>query len=463
MNDITILPDHLKDENGRPLLDPFAEDMILSSDYPQRVVEIFKEHGVKTMEDETLLRRLEADMGLRIIKTHHKDTTEEWHARMARFLLRFLETSGFNASRVKSIAIVPLKGGRWTAMISGPVYFPRTGDISIPDSINLRVVASTAAQDPDRYALFKYLGVTEPPIDIIRKSVLKSLAASDTIPLEFVNDYLQYLYLTHEACDWTPEQYQEVQVLTTDSKLESPRSKTIYLPGKDHPLSAESLLVSSKPESSLLGSFLHPETLSYVPTQCNSSSISWKRWLCEYVGLREDICLESDGTGKLSSDFLHIVSQSPEKLLDLLEHLLPKGEVELSDESAIMSEIRQLSASNLCDVEFICKLQDTWLPLKTLTDIVESYMEQPGQFPFLRSIQDNTGDIDTKWNFLSEYLLVGKEDNLEFRLEILRSIRRSDPMKDPDRQLQKVLDLYASIYAQLTAPGEMTTYREKLR
>nr|RBQ88579.1 hypothetical protein FVER53263_13967 [Fusarium verticillioides] len=114
-------------------------------------------------------------------------------------------------------------------------------------------------------------------------------------------------------------------------------------------------------------------------------------------------------------------------------------------------------------VEIFKEHGDTWLPLKTLTDIVESYMEQPGQFPFLRSIQGNTGDIDTKWNFLSEYLLVGKEDNLDFRLEILRSIRRSDPKKDPDRQLQKVLDLYASLYAQLTAPGEMTTDREKLR
>ncbi|KAF5976053.1 hypothetical protein FCOIX_7307 [Fusarium coicis] len=463
INEIMILPDSLKDENGQPLLKPIAKDMVLSTEYPQRVVEIFKEYGAKIMQDEALLERLEVDMGLPNPKMHRKDITEEWHARMARFLLRFSEKSSLNASRVKSIAIVPLKGGRWTAMLSGPVYSPRTGDISIPDSIDLRVMASTATQDPDRYALFKYLGVTEPPIDIVRKSVLKSLAASDTVPLKLVNDYLQYLYLTHEACDWTPEQYQKVQVLTTDSKLESPRSKTIYLPGKDHPLSAESLLGSLKPESSLLCSFLHPETLSYVPTQCNSSSISWKRWLCEYVGLREDICLESDGTGKLSSDFLHIVSQSPEKLLDLLEHLLPKGEVELSDESAIISEIRQLSASNLCDVEFICKLQDTWLPLKTLTDIVESYMEQPDQFPFLRSIQDNAGDIDTKWNFLSEYLLVGKEDNLDFRLEILRSIRRSDPKKDPDRQLQKVLDLYASIYSQLTAPGEMTTDREKLR
>ncbi|KAF4434911.1 hypothetical protein FACUT_7571 [Fusarium acutatum] len=463
MNEITILPDHLKDENGRPLLEPFAKDMLLSSDYPQRVVEIFKEHGAKTMEDETLLRRLEADMGFRIIKTHHKDTTEEWHAKMARFLLQFSKISSFNASRVKSIAIVPLKGGRWTAMLSGPVYFPRTGDVSIPDSIDLRVVAPTATRDPDRYALFKYLGVTEPPIDIVRKSVLKSLAASDAIPLKLVNDYLQYLYLTHEACDWTPEHYQEVRVLTTDSKLESPQSKTIYLPGKDHPLSAESLLEPLKPESSLLGSFLHPETLSYVPTQGNASHISWRRWLCEYVGLREDICLESDGTGKLSSDFLHIVSQSPDKLLDLLEHLLSKDKVELSSESAIISEIRQLSVSNLCDVEFTFKLQDAWLPLKTLTDIVESYMEQPDQFPFLRSIQDDTGGIDTKWNFLSAHVLVGKEDNLDFRLQILRSIRRSDPEKDPNRQLRKVLDLYSSIYAEFTASGKMTTDREKLR
>ncbi|KAF4496193.1 hypothetical protein FAGAP_7624 [Fusarium agapanthi] len=453
------------DENGQPLVEPCAYDMLLSTDYPQRVVEIFKEHGAKTMEDETFWRHLEVDMRFKSPKMHRKYTTEEWYARMARFLLQFSETSGLNASRVKSIAIVPLQGGTWTSMLSVPVYFPRTGDISIPDTEYLRMVAPHATRDPDRYALFRYLGVIEPSLDIARESVRKSLIASDTIPLKLVNEYLQYLYLTHEASDWERHHYSEVRVLTTDLALEMPQSelKAIYLPGKDHQFSPESLLGLMKSESSLPCSFLHPEILSYAPIQGSASHISWKRWLCDYVGVREDICLQSDETGELSSDFLHIVSQSSDKLLDLLEYLLSKGEVELSSESAIISEIRQLSASNLCDVESTFKLQDTWLPLNDLTDIVETYMEQPGLFPFLRSIQDSTGGIGTKWNFLSEYRLVGKEDNLDFRLEILRSIRRSDTKKDPNRQLQKVLDLYASIYGQLSASGEMTTDREKLR
>ncbi|KAF5639429.1 uncharacterized protein FTJAE_4766 [Fusarium tjaetaba] len=466
MNDIRILPNHLKDENGQPLLEPFENDNLLSMDYPPRVVQIFKEHGAKTLEDEAFLGQLEADMRSKSPKMRRKHTTEEWHSRMARFLLKFSQTSTLNASRVKTIEIVPLKDGTWTSMLSGPVYFPCTGDIPLPDTKYLKVVAPRATRNPDWYALFKSLGVTQPSVETTRESIRGSLMfAPDTIPLKRVNDYLQYLYLTHEVSDWTRDDYEEVLVLSTDSELERPQydSKAVYLPGKDHPFSPESLLGPIKSESSLSYSFLHHETLSYVPTQDNASQISWRRWLCDFVGAREEICLESARTGKLSSDFLYIVSQGPDKLLGLLEHLLSKGEVELSSESAITSEIRQLSGSNLCDVEFAIELQDTWLPLKTLTCIVEAYMEQPDHFPFLRSIEDDTGGIDTKWNFLSEYLLVGKEDNLDFRLEILRSIRRSDLKKDPICQLQKVLCLYTSMYAKLIASGEMTTDREKLR
>ncbi|KAF5556276.1 hypothetical protein FNAPI_5799 [Fusarium napiforme] len=465
MNDIRILPDHLKDENGQPLLEPFEKDNLLSMDYPPLVVQIFKEHGAKTLDDEAFLGQLEADMRSKSPKMRRKHTTEEWHSRIARFLLKFSQTSTLNASRVKTIEIVPLKDGAWTSMLSGPVYFPLTGDISLPDTKYLKMVTPRATRNPDWYVLFKYLGITKPSIDNARDSVRESLISSATIPLKLVNDYLQYLYLTHEASDWERHDYEEVRVLTADSTLDRPQYnvKAIYLPGKEHPFSPESLLGPVKSESSLPWSFLHPETLRYVPAQRNSLGISWKRWLCDYVGVKEDICLESEGTGKLSADFLHIISESPDKLLDLLAHLLSKGEVELSSESAIISELRQLSASNLCDVGFMAKLQDTWLPLKTLTCIVEAYMEQPDHFPFLRSIQDDTGGIGTKWNFLSEYLLVGKEDNLDFRLEILRSIRRSAPKKDPIRQFLKVLCLYTSIYAQVIASGEMTTDREKLR
>ncbi|KAG5750594.1 hypothetical protein H9Q69_012662 [Fusarium xylarioides] len=463
LNDVTILPNHLKDEKGQPLLDPAAKHKLLSTNYPPSVLAIFTDYGAQTMQNDTFMELLAADMRSQNPKMHQENTTEEWHARVARFLLRVSETS---ALRVKSLSIVPLTNGTWTSMLFDSVYFPSTGGISVPETVDLSTVAPSAIQDTDRYALLKYLGVTEPSLETTRKSIRESLiSAPDTIPLKRVNDYLQYLYLTHEASDWMRYDYEEVLVLSTDSELECPQhdSKVVYLPGKDYPFSPESLLGPMKSEPSLSYSFLHPETLNYVPTQDNTSHISWRRWLCDYVGVREEICFESPSTGKLSHDFLHIVNQNPDMLLDLLEHLISKGEVDLSSESAIISEIRQLPASNLCGVESTIKLQDTWLPLKTLIDIVGSYMEQPDQFPFLRSIQDPTGGIDTKWNFLSEHLLVGKEDNLDFLLEILCSIRRSDPKNDPNRQLQKVLDLYASIQAKFTASGKMTTDREKLR
>ncbi|CVL01440.1 uncharacterized protein FPRN_11559 [Fusarium proliferatum] len=461
LSEITIIPNHLRSEKGEPLLELASKDLLLLRDYPQSVVQIFKDHEANViMQDESFMKLLEADMRRQSPKMHRMDTTQDWHARVTRLLLRLSETS---ALEVKSLPIVSLTDGTWTSMVSGSVYFPKTGDIPVPDSVNLRMVAPSAFQDLDRYALLSRLGVTEPPVDLVRESILKSLTTSDTIPLQVVNEYLQYLYLTHEACGWTPEQYQEVRILTRDSKLESSRSKAIYLPGKDHPFSPESLLGPAESGSSLTCSFLHPETLSYARTQGKSSNISWNRWLCDYIGIREEICLESAGTGKLSSDFLHVVSQSPGKLLDLLEHLLSKGLLELSSESTLVSEIRQLPAGNLCDVEFTPRLQDTWIPHQTLPGIVNLYMERQEQFPFLRSIQNDAGGSGTRWNFLSEHFLVGKEDNLDFRLQILRSIRRSGPEKYPDRQFQSVLYLYASIYVIFTASGKKTTDREKLR
>ncbi|KAF9773489.1 hypothetical protein IL306_008684, partial [Fusarium sp. DS 682] len=468
VNSVVILPDRMKDENGQPLLELAAKDMVLSTEYPQSVVKIFKDYGAMSFEDEAFMRLLGADMRSLKPKMHQKDVTEEWHSRMARLLLELSERSMWMTSSIKCLSLVPLRSGTWSTILSSPVYFPTTRGIPVPRLLDFRMVAPSASQNPDRYALFKYLGVTERSIEEVRTDVLEKLTLAENIPLKDINSYLRYLYLTHESSDWTLEQQKKVRVPTMNSKLdnpklESPYWKTVYLPGADHPFSPEVLLASDKSPSLLSHCFLHPYTLENVQIKTESPNMSWKTWLCEFVGVKEYIGVLSHNSESLSDEFHYVLLQSPDRFLDLLKHSWIRQEDKLSKNANIVSEIRNLPAGKLCGVEFMPKLQETWLPLKRLKDMVDSYMENPKEFPFLQISEDDTEDVGSKWNFLSQHFLVGNDDDLDFYLEILSSIQRSCSEPDFMSQFHKLADLYGAINAKFAASSDQARDKEKLR
>ncbi|PNP59707.1 hypothetical protein FNYG_14838 [Fusarium nygamai] len=93
-------------------------------------------------------------------------------------------------------------------------------------------------------------------------------------------------------------------------------------------------------------------------------------------------------------------------------------------------------------------LQNTWVPLRELKDCVQHYMEYPNEFPFLKleEEKDMNVAIATKWSFLTEHFSVKWENDMDFLLEILESIKHSCKMLSP-WQTAKVIELYATIRA----------------
>ncbi|RBA12729.1 hypothetical protein FPRO05_04179 [Fusarium proliferatum] len=93
-------------------------------------------------------------------------------------------------------------------------------------------------------------------------------------------------------------------------------------------------------------------------------------------------------------------------------------------------------------------LQDTWIPLKELKDCVKQYMEYPDEFPFLKLEKEEHMDlaIGTKWTYLTKHFSVKWENDMDFLLEILESIKHSCNRLSP-WQTGKVVELYTAIRA----------------
>ncbi|KAM5345808.1 hypothetical protein ACJ41O_011669 [Fusarium nematophilum] len=191
---------------------------------------------------------------------------------------------------------------------------------------------------------------------------------------------------------------------------------------------------------------------------------TWEKWLCDVIGIRERLRLLSRTADALSDTFLYVLQHRPDKFLGLFEHLWLHEKSNLLEKPTLRSEIQDLSANHLCRVNFPLKLRETWLPFERLQDLVQRYMEHPEQFPFLIVEQSDMAQFfGTRWDFLSKYFSVGKDDGLDFLLGILDCIQRSCPEPSSVQQTQKVFDLYVAIYAKLAVADDEPAARRQIR
>ncbi|KAF5624990.1 ATPase-like ATP-binding domain protein [Fusarium sp. NRRL 52700] len=466
IDDVVILTTDAKDVEGHPLFDDPTKDLYLSPSYSQIARDILRGYGLRIMSSQTFLNLLETDLRSPNSRFHGKSTTDEWHSAVARFLSDPFKSSTFTQKRLKSLSLLPLRAGVWTSITSGPVYFPKTGDINIPNYLDLKVITVHASSNSDRRTLFQHLGVCQATYEDVRASIFRSFNAQTLFlpsPFEVVNEYLSFLYLTHQARKHGPEEYTEVKIVTVAWKRKSPHETDVYLPGTQHAYSPASLLAAKEATPGLPVNFLHPKYMENAPDRPSLFHPSWETWLCNSVGVRERLRLMSRDKRALSDVFLYVFEHHPEKFLGLFEHLWLQEKSSLVTNRALRSKIEDLPAKKLCGVDYSLELKETWIPLKNLRHLVDRYMEYPKQFPFLKLEEsDLTEQIGSKWHFLSDYFSVSKDDSMDFLLQILRCIQQSCPERPSDSQTQKVFDLYIAIYARLTVASDGPETRLKI-
>ncbi|XEU94732.1 hypothetical protein FSHL1_000016 [Fusarium sambucinum] len=462
IRDVVILISDAKDAEGRPLFDDPTKDLYLSPNYSRKVVNILKDYGLEVLSCQTMLNLLETDLRSPESMFHGRQTTDEWHSAVARMLSKLLKGYISTQQRLKSLPLLPLRSGTWTSTIYGPVYFPTVGKVDIPGSLDINVIAVLASKNSDRNALFQNLGVCQATNNEVRASIFRSYN-SKSLSMDVMNGYLGFLYLTHQPGKHVREEYARVKVVTGAFIRKNSHQKDIYLPGTQHAYSPASLLAAGGTSPGLSVDYLHSRHFGSAPGRPSIFHPTWESWLCDFIGIRERLRLVSRDERALADTFLYIHEHRPEKFLALFEYLWLHEKSNLIKNRTLRSKIEDLPAKSLCGVDFSLKLKETWLPLKSLRELVDRYMEHPGQFPFLKLEESGTTEqVGSKWNFLSDYFSVRKDDSVDLLLEILRCIERSCCEPLSDSQTRKVFDLYVAIYAELAVTSDGSDTRRKI-
>jgi hypothetical protein len=450
-------------DGGKLLLDDPVKDPFISAKYPYKATDHLKPYGLQVAHVYLFVTLLQRDLSQHNSKMRADTATNDWHSSVARMCSKICENGWNGSTLLKSLEVLPMRGGEWTASTSGPVYFPMIGDTEIPEGLGLKVLSESATTNPDRSNLFRHLGATEATYEDVRFAIFSSFIHQPSFSFDFTFDCLRYLFLTHSSPTHTRESYKSSLTFTKEFKLFRTQDEIIYLPGEDHPFSPSSLLGNVQVPPDFPVHFLHLGYISMAPNQRIPLS-SWKRWLCDSIGVHERLTILSSNGNQLSQPFQYVFSHHPGKFLGLFEHLWLLDGREVLKHPTIVSQVKQLPAKELCKVKFSPNLEKTWLPLRQLKDSVRRYMEHPEQFPFLIiQSDDETEQIGSKWNFLSKHFGVGKSDDLEFLLEILHCIKRScrDPLSI--RQSQRVFELYIAIYAKLSVSSIQGVMRARIK
>lgn len=360
----------MKHDGGKVLLDDPVNDPFISAKYPYKVTEHLKTYGLRVASTSLFVILLRRDIVQHNSKMRADTTTDDWHSSVARMCSKICD-NGWNGTKLlQSLEVLPLRNGQWTTSTSGPVYFPMTGDTEIPEGLGLKVLSKFATTNPDRSNLFRHLGATEATYEGVRSAIFSSFVALPSMKFHFTLDCLRYLFLTHSSPEHTRESYKSIWLFTEEFDLHRTHGQTIYLPRDEHPFSPASLLKNAHVPPDFDVHFLDPEYFCIAHEDQKSSLPSFKRWLCDFIGIHERLTILSPNENELSQPFQYVLTHHPANFLGLFEHLWLLEGKEVLKHPTIVSRIKQIPAKELCKVKSSPNLKNTWLPLPELKDSV---------------------------------------------------------------------------------------------
>lgn len=199
-SDLEKLSESAIAEDQSPLLpDLEGAEIYLSPKYTEADFQILKRLGTITLQWSKFVDRLETD--LRISggsKWRSMKKTADWRTRICKLLSRaFIENRPNPQKRLRTLALIPLRDGRWVSSASGnEIYFPKTDGISIPADIGLDLVCPMATENIAWADLLSNLGVMSCPRDSVISSIHKRYSATNLDNFKVFNAvaHIRYLY-----------------------------------------------------------------------------------------------------------------------------------------------------------------------------------------------------------------------------------------------------------------------------
>ncbi|OQE11913.1 hypothetical protein PENFLA_c069G02111 [Penicillium flavigenum] len=444
IKDVCILAVEFMDGDGNPLLDDSDIDPFLSSHYTYASRNTLRPYGLQAMHYNLVRLMLNKDLESSASRIQSMFTSEDDHSRIAKLLSKVAK---INKSWLEPLPLLPLRNGPWVPANSGSVFFPTVNGISVPPGLDLRVLDATAAANECRRSLFVQLGVTDPSVPQVRDSVL-SCSATLYPSIYESRAHLRFLYLTHQFSQ-KKDELRHIFIYSHSDIPLRPYHADCYFPS-DHPYGPEALLRATDDLPGFRVCFIHPTYLEEAPAAPHADHPSWNRWLHDNLGLRDKLRLVARDGRRLSLAWDYVASFQPEKLLGLLQHLWSSEGETISKNDALKQLVRETDAKRLCVTELPeqCQLDQTYLPLPNLLEQSSRFLNPNESLPFL----DLGGPLSveqlgSKWIFLHTALGVKKDEDVDFLLDILRWLKRGNPLASSVEDYERIFRLYGAINA----------------
>lgn len=130
----TVIPIRaFKHSDGSILLDHLDIDPFISDHYSAKAISSLRPYGLNNMTFGAVLGLLRKDLESRLSRMKSNDLGDDAHSRTAQPLPRVALTSEGRRAELSSLDVLTLKNGFWVSPNSGPVSFPTTEGVSIPD------------------------------------------------------------------------------------------------------------------------------------------------------------------------------------------------------------------------------------------------------------------------------------------------------------------------------------------
>jgi hypothetical protein len=453
------------DGDGEPIFADVQPEIYLSKQYQNLDLEMLRDYGLGQITMKELLDRVEADLKSSASRIRSPDSTRAWHTKAASLIsVAFSQDWAQYYERIRKLQLIPVQNGRWVSADSSRVSlaFPTVNGMDIPSDLDLTLIDQKAFGHPKRKILFQYLGAKQLTVQRVRELILNKYGAvvSHSTLFGTLGDssqnislaHLSFLYLTHDPANTDIQSYRWIRVITHDGSLKAPRSQDVYI-ADDHRYGTKELLRPKAPEdawpASAQGfpvSFISHHYLEHVPLQSqgHGAGMGWLDWLEKCLGTRTRPNLISEG--QLTDLFEYIINHRSGDLLGVLQHYWPWIERDILGSENIKEHLREITVLSRGGRK--TALSESYLPYPNLKGRCLEYLgeEDVEKFPFLDLSNTLVPHELHDWDFLHTAFGVGKEENLEFCLEMLRCLGEMANFQDQDSFI-RVYDLYERIHS----------------
>ncbi|KAK2046278.1 hypothetical protein LZ31DRAFT_593285 [Colletotrichum somersetense] len=420
------------DVYGDPLFDDGNPGQVISRQYRPTGKRILTDYGLRSADFTHLLSWLRADLkNAQSSRMKSPDTPERWHERAADLLnSAFVRKLRMTTLELRMLDLIPLEDGSWVSALSGPIYFSQVDGLDIPTDIGLRIISRRVTNER-RVLLFKSLGVTTAEPRMVREHILQSYktATPSHFTFEASKQHLKFLYMS-ETLDARVSPYEAIAIFNHYGEPQRPGEQTIYLATDDTHGAVEVFKATSpgpNPGDGAMGykvAFVNKEYFVDEPAAPKGQTMSWRAWFSGRLGVKTHIEVRFQLSGvfiALADELQYIHKNRPDKFMGcVVQWYTTSPSAELNDTRIICLK----SSTVLCRGKRMIRLENTYFPIRTLTERVGRYIDEDGFFPWLwLETQEIYETIPLQWKLLLSKLGVGlSENNLENTFRMRRCI-----------------------------------------